>query len=126
MQKAFNKTIIKLQNTSRIAEEQVSSEENRTILCQRGLVLLPPSGKKQTLKHTFETIPLHTVSMMWTCEITSFVVFLVAQDQRQTESIQLLQGQLENVTQLVLNLSVRVSQLQIEVRAQLQAQSLHV
>ncbi|XP_070830668.1 SUN domain-containing ossification factor-like [Chaetodon trifascialis] len=58
MQKAFNKTIIKLQNTSRIAEEQ---------------------------------------------------------DQRQTESIQLLQGQLENVTQLVLNLSVRVSQLQTEV-----------
>ncbi|XP_054481085.1 SUN domain-containing ossification factor-like isoform X2 [Anoplopoma fimbria] len=58
MQKAFNKTIIKLQNTSRIAEEQ---------------------------------------------------------DQRQTESIQLLQGQLENVTQLVLNLSVRVSQLQEEV-----------
>ncbi|XP_026169677.1 SUN domain-containing ossification factor isoform X2 [Mastacembelus armatus] len=58
MQKAFNKTIIKLQNTSRVAEEQ---------------------------------------------------------DQRQTESIQLLQGQLENVTQLVLNLSVRVSQLQNEV-----------
>ncbi|KAM9349618.1 SUN domain-containing ossification factor [Symphorus nematophorus] len=58
MQKAFNKTIIKLQNTSRIAEEQ---------------------------------------------------------DQRQTESIQLLQGQLENVTRLVLNLSVRVSQLQTEV-----------
>lgn len=26
MQKAFNKTIIKLQNTSRIAEEQVSNE----------------------------------------------------------------------------------------------------
>ncbi|XP_071372475.1 SUN domain-containing ossification factor-like isoform X2 [Centroberyx affinis] len=58
MQRAFNKTIIKLQNTSRIAEEQ---------------------------------------------------------DQRQTVSIQLLQGQLENVTQLVLNLSVRVSQLQNEV-----------
>uniref|UniRef100_UPI0037E70BF1 SUN domain-containing ossification factor-like isoform X2 n=1 Tax=Semicossyphus pulcher TaxID=241346 RepID=UPI0037E70BF1 len=58
MQKAFNKTIIKLQNTSRIAEFQ---------------------------------------------------------DQRQTESIQMLQGQLENVTQLVLNLSVRVSQLQSEV-----------
>ncbi|XP_069020687.1 SUN domain-containing ossification factor-like isoform X2 [Embiotoca jacksoni] len=58
MQKAFNKTIIKLQNTSRIAQEQ---------------------------------------------------------DQRQTESIQLLQGQLENMTQLVLNLSVRVSQLQNEV-----------
>ncbi|KAG7525497.1 hypothetical protein JOB18_027570 [Solea senegalensis] len=58
MQKAFNKTVIKLQNTSRIAEEQ---------------------------------------------------------DLRQTESIQLLQGQLENVTQLVLNLSVKVSQLQSEV-----------
>lgn len=26
MQKAFNKTIIKLQNTSRVAEEQVSKE----------------------------------------------------------------------------------------------------
>ncbi|KAF3858656.1 hypothetical protein F7725_011857, partial [Dissostichus mawsoni] len=58
MQKAFNQTIIKLQNTSRIAEEQ---------------------------------------------------------DQRQTDSIQVLQGQLENVTQLVLNLSVRVSQLQSDV-----------
>ncbi|XP_062260315.1 SUN domain-containing ossification factor-like isoform X1 [Platichthys flesus] len=58
MQKAFNKTIIKLQNTSRIAEEQ---------------------------------------------------------DLRQTESIQFLQGQLENVTQLVLNLSDRVSQLHNEV-----------
>ncbi|XP_049604204.1 SUN domain-containing ossification factor isoform X2 [Syngnathus scovelli] len=58
MQKAFNKTIIKLQNTSRIAEEQ---------------------------------------------------------DQRQTESIQLLQGQLENITQMVLNLSIQVSQLQNEV-----------
>ncbi|KAM9845295.1 SUN domain-containing ossification factor [Aulostomus maculatus] len=58
MQKAFNITVIKLQNTSRIAEEQ---------------------------------------------------------DQRQTDSIQLLQGQLENVTQLVLNLSVRVSQLESEV-----------
>lgn len=58
MQRAFNKTIIKLQNTSRIAEEQ---------------------------------------------------------DLRQTESIHLLQGQLENVTQLVLNLSVRVSQLQSDV-----------
>ncbi|XP_021171288.2 SUN domain-containing ossification factor isoform X4 [Fundulus heteroclitus] len=58
MQRAFNKTIIKLQNTSRIAEEQ---------------------------------------------------------DLRQTESIQLLQGQLENVTQLVLNLSDQVIQLQHEV-----------
>ncbi|KAL0966271.1 hypothetical protein UPYG_G00293210 [Umbra pygmaea] len=58
MQRAFNKTIIKLQNTSTMAEEQ---------------------------------------------------------DQRQTESIQVLQGQLEDVTQLVLNLSVRVSQLQSQV-----------
>ncbi|KAI1892019.1 hypothetical protein AGOR_G00149680 [Albula goreensis] len=58
MQRAFNKTIIKLQNTSRIAEEQ---------------------------------------------------------DQKQTESIQVLQSQLENVTQLVLNLSATVSQLQREV-----------
>ncbi|XP_053486131.1 SUN domain-containing ossification factor-like [Ictalurus furcatus] len=58
MQKAFNKTIIKLQNTSRMAEEQ---------------------------------------------------------DQKQTESIQVLQRQLENVTQLVLNLSLQVSQLQREV-----------
>ncbi|XP_030627156.1 SUN domain-containing ossification factor isoform X2 [Chanos chanos] len=58
MQKAFNKTIIKLQNTSRIAEEQ---------------------------------------------------------DQKQTESIQVLQSQLENVTKLMLNLSSTVSQLQREV-----------
>nr|XP_043899263.1 SUN domain-containing ossification factor isoform X2 [Solea senegalensis] len=58
MQKAFNKTIIKLQNTSRIAEEQ---------------------------------------------------------DQKQTESIQLLQSQLENVTKLMLNLTAAVSQLQKEV-----------
>ncbi|XP_008275650.1 SUN domain-containing ossification factor isoform X3 [Stegastes partitus] len=58
MQKAFNKTIIKLQNTSRIAEEQ---------------------------------------------------------DQKQTESIQILQSQLENVTKLMLNLTATVSQLQREV-----------
>ncbi|XP_016386117.1 SUN domain-containing ossification factor isoform X1 [Sinocyclocheilus rhinocerous] len=58
MQKAFNKTIIKLQNTSRMAEEQ---------------------------------------------------------DQRQTDSIQALQAQLENMTQLVLSLSVSVSRLQREV-----------
>ncbi|KAI4892569.1 hypothetical protein NFI96_024735 [Prochilodus magdalenae] len=58
MQKAFNKTIIKLQNTSRIAEEQ---------------------------------------------------------DQKQTDSIQVLQSQLENVTKLMLNLSATVSQLQKEV-----------
>ncbi|KAI3368957.1 hypothetical protein L3Q82_025931 [Scortum barcoo] len=58
MQRAFNKTIIKLQNTSRIAEEQ---------------------------------------------------------DQKQTDSIQVLQNQLENVTKLMLNLTATVSQLQREV-----------
>ncbi|XP_062437717.1 SUN domain-containing ossification factor isoform X2 [Rhea pennata] len=58
MQKAFNKTIIKLQNTSRIAEEQ---------------------------------------------------------DQRQTDSIQLLQAQLTNMTQLVSNLSTTVAELKREV-----------
>ncbi len=39
----------------------------------------------------------------------------VFQDQRQTDSIQALQAQLENVTQLVLSLSVSVSRLQREV-----------
>ncbi|XP_686501.6 SUN domain-containing ossification factor isoform X5 [Danio rerio] len=58
MQRAFNKTIIKLQNTSRIAEEQ---------------------------------------------------------DQKQTESIQMLQSQLENATRIMLNLSATVAQLQREV-----------
>nr|XP_061834199.1 SUN domain-containing ossification factor-like isoform X1 [Nerophis lumbriciformis] len=58
MQRAFNKTIIKLQNTSRIAEEQ---------------------------------------------------------DQKQQDSIQVLQSQLENVTKLMLNLTVTISQLQKEV-----------
>ncbi|KAL6107494.1 suco [Pungitius sinensis] len=58
MQRAFNKTVIKLQNTSRIAEEQ---------------------------------------------------------DQKQTESIQVLQSQLENVTKLMLNLTATVGQLQREV-----------
>uniref|UniRef100_A0A4W5NQT7 SUN domain-containing ossification factor n=1 Tax=Hucho hucho TaxID=62062 RepID=A0A4W5NQT7_9TELE len=58
MQRAFNKTIVKLENTSRIAEEQ---------------------------------------------------------DQRQTESIQMLHGQLENVTKLMINLTMTVSQLQREV-----------
>ncbi|XP_034085658.1 SUN domain-containing ossification factor isoform X3 [Gymnodraco acuticeps] len=58
MQRAFNKTIIKLQNTSRIAEEQ---------------------------------------------------------DQRQTDSIQILHNQLENVSKLMLNLTDTVSQLQREV-----------
>ncbi|XP_051929113.1 SUN domain-containing ossification factor isoform X2 [Hippocampus zosterae] len=55
MQKAFNKTVIKLQNTSRIAEEQ---------------------------------------------------------DQKQQDSIQVLQSQLENITKLMLNLTVAVGQLQ--------------
>ncbi|RVE73955.1 hypothetical protein OJAV_G00036160 [Oryzias javanicus] len=58
MQRAFNKTITKLQNTSRIAAEQ---------------------------------------------------------DQKQTDSIQVLQTQLENITKLMLNLSATVSQLQMEV-----------
>ncbi|XP_067846815.1 SUN domain-containing ossification factor isoform X2 [Heptranchias perlo] len=58
MQKAFNKTIIKLQNTSRIAEEK---------------------------------------------------------DQRQTETIGLLQGQLANVTELLGNLSETVKKLEHEV-----------
>ncbi|KAM5147913.1 SUN domain-containing ossification factor isoform 2-T2 [Mantella aurantiaca] len=58
MQRAFNKTILKLQNTSRLAEEQ---------------------------------------------------------DQRQTESIQLLQAQILNMTLLVSNLSVTVSELRQEV-----------
>ncbi|KAG9483199.1 SUN domain-containing ossification factor isoform X2 [Eleutherodactylus coqui] len=61
MQRAFNKTILKLQNTSRIAEEQ---------------------------------------------------------DQRQTESIQLLQAQLINMTQLVSNLSATVTRLKREVSDQ--------
>ncbi|XP_075689400.1 SUN domain-containing ossification factor isoform X2 [Rhinoderma darwinii] len=61
MQRAFNKTILKLQNTSRIAEEQ---------------------------------------------------------DQRQTESIQLLQAQLLNMTQLVSNLSSTVTELRSEVSDQ--------
>ncbi|KAM8887953.1 SUN domain-containing ossification factor isoform 2-T2 [Synchiropus picturatus] len=58
MQRAFNKTIIKLQNTSRIAEEQ---------------------------------------------------------DHKQTDSIQVLQSQLESVTKLMLNLTNTVNQLQKEV-----------
>ncbi|XP_042318077.1 SUN domain-containing ossification factor isoform X2 [Sceloporus undulatus] len=58
MQKAFNKTIIKLQNTSRVAEKQ---------------------------------------------------------DLKQTEAIQLLQAQLNNMTQLVFNLSATVTELKREV-----------
>lgn len=61
MQRAFNKTILKLQNTSQIAEEQ---------------------------------------------------------DQRQTESIQLLQSQLLNMTELVSNLSATVTELRQEVSDQ--------
>ncbi|KAM3915154.1 SUN domain-containing ossification factor isoform 2-T2 [Leptodactylus fuscus] len=61
MQRAFNKTILKLQNTSRIAEEQ---------------------------------------------------------DQRQTESIQLLQAQLLNMTHLVSNLSATVTELKRELSDQ--------
>ncbi|XP_069823717.1 SUN domain-containing ossification factor isoform X2 [Dendropsophus ebraccatus] len=61
MQRAFNKTILKLQNTSRIAEEQ---------------------------------------------------------DQRQTESIQMLQAQLLNMTQIVSNLSATVTELRQEVSDQ--------
>ncbi len=38
------------------------------------------------------------------------------QDQKQTDSIQVLQSQLENVTKLMLNLTVTVSQLQKEVK----------
>ena len=40
---------------------------------------------------------------------------VIPQDQRQTESIQMLQGQLENVTKLMINLTMTVSQLQREV-----------
>lgn len=58
-------------------------------------------------------------------ETQSQSLVLDPQDQRQTESIQSLQGQLENVTQLVLNLSVRVSKLQIEVNTKPQAQRTH-
>ncbi|XP_049573335.1 SUN domain-containing ossification factor isoform X5 [Syngnathus scovelli] len=58
MQRAFNKTVIKLQNTSRMAEEQ---------------------------------------------------------DQKQQDSIQVLQSQLENITKLMLNLTATVRQLQKEV-----------
>lgn len=89
MQKAFNKTVVKLQNTSRIAEEQVSRPSVR--------VRSENSSGGHVTGGCLSSLP--------------------PQDQRQTESIQLLQGQLENMTRLVLNLSVRVSQLQVEVRA---------
>lgn len=83
MQKAFNKTIIKLQNTSRIAEEQV------------GLALAQSDQMKQ-------------YTVLTRCRV-------LVQDQKQTESIQVLQNQLENVTKLMLNLTKTVSQLQREV-----------
>lgn len=81
MQKAFNKTIIKLQNTSRIAQEQVSSHSAR---------------REATAER----------------HMSNCCVF---QDQKQTDSIQVLQSQLENVTRLMLNLTTAVGQLQREV-----------
>lgn len=84
MQKAFNKTIIKLQNTSRIAQEQVSS------------------GKQMTSKRNVSVWLLTRVCVHF-------------QDQKQTDSIHVLQNQLENVTRLMLNLTATVGQLQREV-----------
>ncbi|XP_061752824.1 SUN domain-containing ossification factor-like isoform X2 [Nerophis ophidion] len=81
MQKAFNQTIIKLQNTSRIAEEQDQRQSESIHLC---CIIYDSSC----------------------CSV---------QDQRQTESIHLLQGQLENMTHMVINLSVTLSQLQNQV-----------
>lgn len=83
MQRAFNKTIIKLQNTSRIAEEQVSQIGG----C--------PHPTAVTNRMRLFSSPF--------------------QDQKQTESIQVLQSQLENVTKLLLNLTATNSQLQKEV-----------
>lgn len=84
MQRAFNKTIIKLQNTSRIAQEQVGPK-------QRAVSKTRVWGERRMTK--------------------SFVF----QDQRQTDSIQVLQSQLVNVTRLMLNLTTTVGQLQREV-----------
>lgn len=84
MQRAFNKTIIKLQNTSRTAEEQVSRTPDLCVCVCVG----------------------HHITVS-SCSCL--------QDQRQTDSIQVLQAQLENVTRLVLGLSVSVSRLQQEV-----------
>lgn len=84
MQKAFNKTIIKLQNTSRIAQEQVGS------------------GKQMTSRGKVN---------VW--QLTAVCVHF--QDQKQTDSIHVLQSQLENVTRLMLNLTATVGQLQREV-----------
>lgn len=49
------------------------------------------------------------------CYEITFALFICCQDQRQTESIQLLQAQLLNMTLLVSNLSVSVSDLKQEV-----------
>lgn len=88
MQKAFNKTIIKLQNTSRIAEEQVSLHyHNRS-----------------------------KIYLLSTEQLLTRFYFVCFQDQKQTESIQVLQSQLENVTKLMLNLTATVSELQREVQ----------
>lgn len=84
MQRAFNKTIIKLQNTSRIAQEQVGPK-------QRAVSQTRIWGERRMTK----------------C--------FVFQDQRQTDSIQVLQSQLVNVTRLMLNLTTTVGQLQKEV-----------
>lgn len=84
MQRAFNKTIIKLQNTSRIAQEQVGPKEP-----------------------TRESVEICHKQRMMGC--------LVFQDQKQTESIQVLQSQLVNITRLMLNLTTTVGQLQREV-----------
>lgn len=43
------------------------------------------------------------------------ILILLSQDQRQTESIQLLQAQLINMTQLVSNLTATVAELKREV-----------
>lgn len=50
MQKAFNKTIIKLQNTSRIAEEQVSNKRAQIL--------------DQTERHTYFCLTLRQLSYL--------------------------------------------------------------
>lgn len=101
MQRAFNKTIIKLQNTSRIAEEQVSLHEGNT--------------SKRSRSITESSCVCLSDSMSNSFFYFLFFFFTAFQDQRQTESIQVLQSQLENVTKLMLNLTATVSQLQREV-----------
>ncbi|MGH0178714.1 UNVERIFIED_CONTAM: hypothetical protein FKN15_077557 [Acipenser sinensis] len=91
MQRAFNKTVIKLQNTSRIAEEQ---DQRQTESIQ---------SLQSQLKNMTQLV------------LNLSVTVGQLQRERQTESIQSLQSQLKNMTQLVLNLSVTVGQLQREV-----------